>query len=157
MPSLHKIPIAILHTELLTINDDEGPIPWRWEGFKEALRFPSNCYPEEGVSKLPMTAPDFIGLADTPQTYYALSAFFKAAKENKDDKKAFTKVTTGSKANANTTGLKIYQKYFNNVLKRAKFNNFFDEVIADNEMNPWQVIKIYEMKWPEDVSNHTFK
>lgn len=147
-----KTPFIVLLTELSTMDEPGGPLPWGWTGFAATMKFPEGTYPLEGVTKLPMTAPDFEGLADNEQTYSQLQAFFEAVDAKKDDENEVLRRCTGSARNQYLAGVLIYREYWNRVAKRAKLNVAIDKLLLEANGMPWQRAPAVKLPWPVPVS-----
>lgn len=143
-----KMPIVILLTELQTMNEETGPIPWCWLGFAQTMKFPVGSYPVSGISKLPMMAPDLFGIADRPAAYDKLQAFFKAIDDVKGNEKAVRARCADSQANQYQSGVKRFRMYWNKVTARAKLNALMDKLLLEREAMSWQVAKATSVPWP---------
>lgn len=152
-----KFQFAVLMAEILSLDDENGCVPWRWPQFEKTMKFPPGTYPTKGMIALPMSAPDYKHVADTERTFKALQAFYRAAidcvledksKEKVIDDKKFRELCSTLKSNHCMQGLKIYRTYFEKILKRARFSMTIDQLLNDNEGFPWQYAKLTNLPWP---------
>ena len=139
----------ILLVKMKTINDEGGPKPWCWMKFAETMRFSEGTYPIDGITKLPMTALDFRGIADKKETYETLHVYFRAFKDTMENDKVLKALARDSKTNDYRDGVAIFRAYWARVVVHAKMIAMIDSLLLEHEAMPWQAAKAYGMDWTE--------